>query len=333
MIKAIAMPSQKKNDILNIYRQIYASKSLKEAKSLANRALELYKKISVLNLKIAEEKTNLTIIRDSNNLDEVKEICVNATMLIRSETKNRIDKINSDLDNVKEPKQLLELIDHYRQSAIKKVVSGGGSFEEKKGEIKKIFQATTFNFDLSEKGRVKFLKDDGEENLNAIRDRIKTSIIQDIDSFPMEVVTIDPVRKESFSDMDLLYRIVYNEQFITKTLDYQATDVDKDKALKCAFDQYKITGDEQQYPRTLEGQKKYIGGIFQTNNSYSISTKIYQDFEKSFKDGSKDGVLCFPSADVDEAYDSDVKNKSAGFFVRQPTTVSRVASSHPSAII
>jgi hypothetical protein len=227
---------------------------------------------------------------------------------------NRLGKINEHFTNVKTPKELLELVDHYRQSAIEKVVNGGGSFDEKKGKIEKIFEATAFGFDL-------------EENLEAVKDRIKGAIIRETDNFPLDVLASTPVKQNSFSDMELLYRISYNERYITKNLDYRQTTKDKNKALKCAFDQYKISGDEQQYPQTSKNQKEYIGEIFRGNDFRTIFTKIDQDVSEGFESQSFDwGVAYFPSAKINAAFDLDLDNKRGGL---KPTNSSSLRALAP----
>ena len=239
---------------------------------------------------------------------------------------NRLGKINEHFTNARTPKELLELVDHYRQSAIKKVVDQVGSFDEKKGKIEKIFQATAFGFDLKEKGRIKFQKaDGGEENLEAVKDRIKGAIIRETDNFPLDVLTTAPVKQDSFNDVELLYRIVYNRKFITGILDTKDGGVNKDKALKCAFDQYKISGDEQQYPQTSKNQKEHIGEIFKGNDFRTIFTKIDQDVSEGFESQSFDwGVAYFPSAKINAAFDLDIKRRDERGVAVKPIRVSQV---------
>jgi hypothetical protein len=105
--------------------------------------------------------------------------------------------------------------------------------------------------------------------------------------------------------MDLLYRIVYNEQFITKTLDYQETDVDKDKALKCAFDQYEISGSKK-FPMTSEAQKIHIHSKFAKNDFGEACSAIAEDVNSHLQNVKSDpNYLHFPNETVQNSYNEE----------------------------
>jgi hypothetical protein len=118
---------------------------------------------------------------------------------------------------------------------------------------------------------------------------------------------------------------VYNRKFITGILDTKDGGVNKDKALKCAFDQYKISGDEQQYPQTSKNQKEHIGEIFKGNDFRTIFTKIDQDVSEGFESQSFDwGVAYFPSAKINAAFDLDIKRRDERGVAVKPIRVSQV---------
>jgi hypothetical protein len=204
----------------------------------------------------------------------------------------RRQKIESDFAKVTDNKQLLELVDHYRQFAIEKVESEVGTFSDKKAKIENIFKETAVNFNSQTFSMSVF----SEYKKN----QLKEAILKD----PAFAENLEaPLVSSSLTETQLLKRILYNRAFITETLGREGGDEEKQKLLKSAILAYRITGDKAQYPKIFEAQRNYIDG----NMNRSPDNKFEKILIKVAKDNAINSSSCFDyNSSVLNAYKEDL---------------------------
>jgi hypothetical protein len=203
-------------------------------------------------------------------------------------------KIETDFDAVRTTKQLLELIDAYRQFAINDIVQGGGTFDQKKKKIENIFTTTAFVFNVRDNS-ITLKKDKNVVTTEQLKDSLKKLIIAD-PTFAVD--PSKPPKEASLTDIELLKKIIYNKHLISGTLNLQVHELPKHKALNSVLVYIAKNQNENELKKILE--KKDNTRIEQIAESDAMSFYLKAN-SLSFPSKQKPALTIIP-AGMDPAF-------------------------------